>query len=165
MNKYLNKLIEIFNLKHWDIDLVEVGLLEKDNVAETLFIDNDYKATIKLKKELEEKMLESLIHELIHIIKRNSQVIAIDNIINKEVFDIWFREMEKEQEVLAKGIFKLLKGDSNENKPKEIEKIKYYDDSINWVIDGVGQLSDLDKLIIDKLTELIDKVNEMSKDD
>lgn len=115
MNKYLNTLIEIFNLKYWDIDLVEVELLEKDISAETLFIDNDYKATIRIKKiDNEEKMLESLIHELIHIIKRNSQVIAIDNINNKEVFDIWFREMEKEQEVLAKGILRMLRGESNE---------------------------------------------------
>ena len=29
------------------------------------------------------------------------------------------------------------------------EKIEYYDDSIAWVIDGVGQLSDVDKVIID----------------
>lgn len=113
MNKYLEKLVELFNLKHWEIDLVELELLEKDNLAETLFVDNDYKATIKIKNlDNEDKMLESLIHEVIHIIKRNSQIIAIDNINNKEVFDIWFREMEKEQEVLAKGIYKLLKGDS-----------------------------------------------------
>lgn len=36
------------------------------------------------------------------------------------------------------------------------EKIEYYDDSIAWVIDGVGQLSDVDKVIIDKLNDVID---------
>ena len=36
------------------------------------------------------------------------------------------------------------------------EKIEYYDDSIAWVIDDVGQLSDVDKVIIDKLNNIID---------
>ena len=36
------------------------------------------------------------------------------------------------------------------------EKIEYYDDSIAWVIDDVGQLSDVDKVIIDKLNDVID---------
>lgn len=40
---------------------------------------------------------------------------------------------------------------------KEIpEKLEYYDDSIAWVIDDVGQLSDIDKVIIDKLNNVID---------
>ena len=43
---------------------------------------------------------------------------------------------------------------------KEIEKIKYYDDSIAWVIDGAWQLSDIDKIAIDKINEIIDKINE-----
>lgn len=38
------------------------------------------------------------------------------------------------------------------------EKIEYYDDSIAWVIDNVGQLSDVDKVIIDKLNQVIDFV-------
>lgn len=36
------------------------------------------------------------------------------------------------------------------------EKLEYYDDSIAWVIDGVGQLRDVDKVIIDKLNNVID---------
>ena len=50
---------------------------------------------------------------------------------------------------------------SLENKPLEEEKkipekLEYYDDSIAWVIDNVGQLSDVDKVIIDKLNEVLD---------
>ena len=45
-------------------------------------------------------------------------------------------------------------------KDKKIEKIKYYDDSIAWVIDGAGQLSDIDKIAIDKINELIDYLME-----
>ncbi len=45
--------------------------------------------------------------------------------------------------------------------PNKIEKIVYYNDSINWVIDGAGALSDVDKIIIDKLNEVIRKVNKI----
>ena len=43
-----------------------------------------------------------------------------------------------------------------EEEKKIPEKIEYYDDSIAWVIDDVGQLSDVDKVIIDKLNDVID---------
>lgn len=44
----------------------------------------------------------------------------------------------------------------SEEEKKIPEKIEYYDDSIAWVIDDVGQLSDVDKVIIDKLNNVID---------
>ena len=43
-----------------------------------------------------------------------------------------------------------------EDEKKIPEKIEYYDDSIAWVIDDVGQLSDVDKVIIDTLNGVID---------
>lgn len=43
-----------------------------------------------------------------------------------------------------------------EEEKKIPEKLEYYDDSIAWVIDDVGQLSDVDKVIIDKLNEVLD---------
>ena len=43
-----------------------------------------------------------------------------------------------------------------EEEKKIPEKLEYYDDSIAWVIDGIGQLSDVDKVIIDKLNDVID---------
>lgn len=43
-----------------------------------------------------------------------------------------------------------------EEEKKIPEKIEYYDDSIAWAIDDVGQLSDVDKVIIDKLNDVID---------
>ena len=45
---------------------------------------------------------------------------------------------------------------SLEEEKKIPEKLEYYDDSIAWVIDNVGQLSDVDKVIIDKLNDVID---------
>ncbi len=46
----------------------------------------------------------------------------------------------------------------------EIEEIKYYDDSIAWVIDGAGQLSDVDKIAIDKINELVREINKLKKE-
>ena len=46
-----------------------------------------------------------------------------------------------------------------EEEKKIPEKIEYYDDSIAWVIDDVGQLSDADKVIIDTLNGVIDYLN------
>ena len=43
-----------------------------------------------------------------------------------------------------------------EEEKKIPEKLEYYDDSIAWVIDGIGQLSDVDKVIVDKLNEVLD---------
>ena len=43
------------------------------------------------------------------------------------------------------------------------EKLEYYDDSIAWVIDDVGQLSDVDKVIIDKLNDVIDYLKVLKK--
>lgn len=45
---------------------------------------------------------------------------------------------------------------SAEEEKKLPEKLEYYDDSIAWVIDDVGQLSNVDKVIIDKLNDVID---------
>ena len=43
-----------------------------------------------------------------------------------------------------------------EEEKKILEEIEYYDDSIAWVIKNVGQLSDVDKVIIEKLNDVID---------
>lgn len=53
-------------------------------------------------------------------------------------------------------MYKLKKEMSVKEQKKIPEKLEYYDDSIAWVIDDVGQLSDVDKVIIDKVNEIID---------
>lgn len=50
-----------------------------------------------------------------------------------------------------------------DNEDEDIEEIKYYDDSIAWVIDGAGQLSDIDKIAIDKINELVREINKLKK--
>lgn len=51
-----------------------------------------------------------------------------------------------------------------DNEDEDIEEIEYYDDSIAWVIDGAGQLSDIDKIAIDKINELVRKINKLKKE-
>ena len=60
------------------------------------------------------------------------------------------------QKCFTNGWTKSLENKPLEEEKKIPEKLEYYDDSIAWVIDDVGQLSDVDKVIIDKLNQLID---------
>lgn len=96
----------MFNLTNW---IITVNIsIHLDNEAETFLMYNDYQARITLKqKETYQQMARNLIHEFIHIVKRNSQMIAEDNIKNEEVNTIWRREMEREQ--LTNAIYILLK--------------------------------------------------------
>ena len=61
--------------------------------------------------------------------------------------DVWNEEKEIWERYVKVGL---------EEEKKIPEKLEYYDDSIAWVIDDVGQLSDVDKVIIDKLNDVID---------
>ena len=65
--------------------------------------------------------------------------------------DVWNEESEEWDRYI-----KVNKKSVVEEEKKIPEKIEYYDDSIAWVIDDVGQLSDVDKVIIDKLNDVID---------
>lgn len=61
--------------------------------------------------------------------------------------DVWNEEKEIWERYVKVGL---------EEEKKIPKKLEYYDDSIAWVIDDVGQLSDVDKVIIDKLNDVID---------
>ena len=103
---YLDELVKIFRLQNWEI---KIYIKEDMNIeGETHLIYNDNKAIIEIKENSEEEMLKTLIHEIIHIIKRNSQEIATENIENENVRTIYTRYMEREQENLTNGIYELL---------------------------------------------------------
>ena len=105
----LAKLITVFRLKDWEIQLIFDRSI--DNIAQTHLMLNDYIAVIKINstKSIEEQEL-SLVHEIIHIVLRNSQQICTDNIENDKVSEILNREVERETEKLAKGVYALIKG-------------------------------------------------------
>lgn len=101
------ELVYIFKITNWDICICFNENMSSQ--GETLLIYNDNKATININPNQKEKeIILTLIHEIIHIVKRNSQEIAQDNIKNDDVRTIWTREMEREQQCLANGIYELL---------------------------------------------------------
>lgn len=103
---YLDELVKIFRLQNWKI---KIYIKEDMNIdGETHLIYNDNKAIVEIKENSEEEMIKTLIHEIIHIIKRNSQEIATENIENENVRTIYTRYMEREQENLTNGIYELL---------------------------------------------------------
>lgn len=104
----LDYMVDVLRLTNWDIQLLIDDCL--NNYGETFFINNDNKCTIKIKSDLTDtEKVKTLIHELVHIVKRNSQTIAIDNIKNEDIREIWLREMEKEQQYLSNAYYELLK--------------------------------------------------------
>lgn len=107
INEIKKELVNVFKITNWDI-----CICFNENMTvqgETFIVYNDNKATINLNvNQKEEEIILTFIHEIVHIVKRNSQEIAQDNIKNDDVRTIWTREMEREQQCLANGIYELL---------------------------------------------------------
>ena len=101
-----------------------------------------------------------LFDEQVEIIEEDKEENEIPNINLDNMKDIGTK-VGKAYRELFEGLNKGWNTPLEED--KKIKKIKYYDDSIAWVIDGAGQLSDIDKIAIDKINELIDKVNSIEK--
>lgn len=94
-------------MQNWDIKLIEDRSIETD--GSTYLVYNDYMATIKINEKLsKEEKEKSLIYEVIHIVLRDTQTIADDNIKQEDVNKIYNRNMERETEKLAEGIYKIL---------------------------------------------------------
>jgi len=111
--KHLDNLIELFRLKDWDIDLT-IGNCQSE--AQTMMMYNCYKADIVIDKNLnEEQQLQSLIHELVHIVMRNTQTIEEEN-VDEKLHPMWKREMERETEKIAMCIYKLYTQNKDERK-------------------------------------------------
>lgn len=108
LTRILNKMVDIFKLQNWDIELYcDRGI---NGEAQTQFVWSENKATIRINplRNDEEQNL-SLVHELVHIILRDTQEIFDDVTKEKETPPIYNRLIERETEKLAKGIYKLLK--------------------------------------------------------
>lgn len=92
---------------NWDIDIIEESGLDTD--ANCKMIYNDYKAVIKLKKELSDsEKLKGLIHEMIHIIHRDELDIACDN-LSEKAKNLYLRFHERSIEQMAKIIYETIK--------------------------------------------------------
>lgn len=91
-------------------------------------------------------------------VPKKFKIEGINRIFNYNNYEKWFDDIN--DKYYCKGAIELRELNDEveilEEEKKIPEKIEYYDDSIAWVIDDVGQLSDVDKVIIDKLNDVID---------
>lgn len=105
----ITKYINILKLNDWDIDVIEEPTLESEAMTKTIY--NDYKAIIKIKKELSEVEKEkALIHELLHLVFRDAYDIFAEQCENEEIKTYCCRQHERAIEKTAKIIYKLANG-------------------------------------------------------
>lgn len=106
MIEKLEKYKETLNLQNWEIQLIEESQLEVEGATKAFF--NDYKAIIKIKKELNNIEKEkTLIHELLHLIHRDESDIISDNLEDKAMVAMYERFHERSIEQMSKIIYKL----------------------------------------------------------
>ena len=121
INKEFIKLKNIFRLLDWDIDLIQSSVLT--SLACVYKSENSYRAEINISSYLgDEEKLKGLIHELIHIVLRDTQDMARDAIKDDTLIKIYTKQMERETEKLTQIIFNLYW--ENNNKLEEIENVK-----------------------------------------
>ncbi|MFT9498255.1 ImmA/IrrE family metallo-endopeptidase [Anaerosolibacter sp.] len=98
--------IHLMNLSNWEIDIIEEPTLEVNGQVKMIY--NDYKAIIKIKKDLSvEEKEKAVVHELVHLIHRDELDMACENIENKTMADLYQRFHERSIEQMAKIIYKL----------------------------------------------------------
>ncbi len=120
MIRFLNKLQKILRLQDWDITLLLEPGLDTEGCTKTIY--NDCQAIIRLKAELSEENLKfTLIHELLHIVFRDSHDLASEHIRNEAVGGLYVRYNERAIEQTAKAIFTLIEGYRPNNQRQEDE--------------------------------------------
>lgn len=106
MQELLKKYQDILKLKDWDIEVIENSTLETHGCNNIVY--NDYKCTVQIDANLcREQKERSLIHELLHLINRDSWDIANDSIENEYIGELYRRFEERSIEKYANIIYKL----------------------------------------------------------
>ncbi len=99
----LNKWVKILRLENWDIDVIDYPTLEVMGRCKMLY--NDFKAVIQIKSELsEEEKEKALVHELLHLLHRDSFDIASDNLTD-EITTLYERCHERAIERMAQILY------------------------------------------------------------
>lgn len=105
----LDKVLEIakvMRVHNWDINYLEMDSLDVE--GRNYMIYNDYKCEIMVKRNLsEDEKIKTVIHELIHLITRDSQCIADEN-MSEEMKRYYNRFYERETEHLAKVFYEVV---------------------------------------------------------
>lgn len=117
INKEFVKLKSIFRLLDWDIDLIQSSVLT--TLACVYKSENMYMAEINISSYLsDEEKLKGIIHELTHIVLRDTQDMAREAIKDDTLIKIYTKQMERETEKLTQIIFNLYW--KNNNKLEEM---------------------------------------------
>lgn len=107
INEYLQKLKNILHLNDWVVEIIESEACETD--ARNYMVYNDWKCTITINKNLDiEYKKQSLVHELLHLINRDSYDIATDNIDGEFAKKMYTRYHERAIERQAIIIYALI---------------------------------------------------------
>lgn len=102
----LERYKQILSLQNWDIQVIEEDAFETEGATKVLF--NDYKAIIKIKRELSDvEKDKTLIHELLHLIHRDESDLISDNLRDEAIASMYDRFHERSIEQMAKIIYKL----------------------------------------------------------
>lgn len=106
------KLQKIFKLQDWDLELIESSTMSSEGTVDIIY--NDYQAEITIKSQLSyDEKVKAIIHELIHVVLRNTQQIAKDVVReDDQLRTVFIRETERETEKLSKIIYNALYGGS-----------------------------------------------------
>lgn len=96
----------MFNIGNWKIQIIEENCLDTNGRCYTLY--NEYQAVIKIRADLNEVEKEkTLIHELIHIVRRDEYDLCSDVIKDDQMNKLYTRFHERSVEQLANVIYDL----------------------------------------------------------
>lgn len=103
MDELLEKWVGILRLKDWDIQLLEVDVLDTDGSSYIIY--NFNKAVIRIKSELsKEEKEKTLIHELLHLVHRDECDLVQDNIKDYN-YTLYTRFHERNIEKIAQILY------------------------------------------------------------
>ena len=101
-----------FELNYWEIQLILEENLPHQGVTDMIY--SDYKAIIKIRKELNFKeQILTLIHELIHLIDRDCHDVVTDNLEDYPL-TLYNRYHERVIEKISKILYRKVVGKKNE---------------------------------------------------
>ena len=104
----LKKLQKLMRLQDWDITIVESNATQSAQ-GRNYILFNDYKCEILLDIDLSNEVkMQTLIHEMLHLIFRDCNDIASDNIENEKLNTIYSRTHERAIEQTAKILYDLV---------------------------------------------------------